>query len=69
MDADKSSLEPNPNPAVFMNEPQEESGGRTSPETCSSDRVMDLDEYYQSSREQRRWAETLLGKVLLNLVS
>ena len=52
MEADKGSLEPSPNPAVFMNEPQEESGGRASPETCCSERVMDLDEYSQSSREQ-----------------
>ena len=52
MEADKGSLEPSPNPALFMNEPQEESGGQASPETCSSERVMDLDEYSQSSREQ-----------------
>ena len=52
METDKGSLEPSPNPAVFMNEAQEESGGRASPETCSSERVMDLDEYSQSSREQ-----------------
>ena len=52
MEADKGSLEPIPNPAVFMNEPQEESGGQASPETCSSESVMDLDECSQSSREQ-----------------
>ena len=52
METDKGSLEPNPNPAEFMNEAQEESGGWASPETCSSERVMDLDEYSQSSREQ-----------------
>ena len=36
VEADKGSLEPIPNPAVFMNEPQEESGGQASPETCSA---------------------------------
>ena len=52
VEADKGSLEPIPNPAVFMNEPQEESGGQASPETCSSESVMDLNECSQFSREQ-----------------
>ena len=52
VEADKGSLEPNPHPAMARNEPQEESGDRASPETCSSVTVMDLDECSQSSREQ-----------------
>ena len=52
MEADKGSLEPSPSPAVFMNEPQEESGGQASPGTCSSETVMDLKECSQASRGQ-----------------
>lgn len=52
VEADKGSLEPSPHPAMARNEPQEESGDRASPETCSSVTVMDLDECSQYPREQ-----------------
>ena len=52
MEADKGSLEPSSSPAMARNVPQEESGGWTTPESCSSVTVMDLDECSQSCREQ-----------------
>ena len=52
VEADKGSLEPSPSPAVFLHEPQEESGGQASPGTCSSETVMDLKECSQASRGQ-----------------
>ena len=52
MEADKDSLEPSSSPAMARNVPQEESGGWTTPESCCSVTVMDLDECSQSCREQ-----------------
>ena len=52
VETDKGSLEPSPSPAVFLHEPQEESGGQASPGTCSSETVMDLKECSQASRGQ-----------------
>nr|XP_014338451.1 PREDICTED: uncharacterized protein LOC102285890 [Bos mutus] len=52
MEADKGSLEPSRSPAMARNVPQEESGGWTTPESCSSVTVMDLNECSQSCREQ-----------------
>ena len=59
VEADKGSLEPSPHPAMARNEPQEESGGWATPETCSSLTVGDLDECSQSSR--KLWREAVEG--------
>ena len=52
MEADKGILEPCPSPAMARNVPQEESGEWTTPKSCSSVTVMDLNECSQSCREQ-----------------
>ena len=52
MEADKGSLESSPSPAMARNVPQEESRRWTTPGSCSSETVMDLNECSQSYREQ-----------------
>ena len=44
LEADRGSLESGPSPAMERNVPQEGSEGWTTPESCSSETVMDLNE-------------------------
>ncbi|OWK15531.1 hypothetical protein Celaphus_00000589 [Cervus elaphus hippelaphus] len=62
MEADRGSLESSPSPAMARNVPQEGSGGWTTPESCSSETVMDLNDCSPSCREQEAVEEDPVRK-------